>query len=126
MATSVWVASEMGLISTPLDFHLKLVGTPQPLDPASEPELEPEDEPELEPEPAGDREREPAWELAPGLAFEPDPEPEPEQEPELDAEAAPELAPIPPSPQGNGVERLEPPPAKRDPDTTTAKNNRIF
>lgn len=79
MAVNLWVASDIGAMMGPVDDHLKLVGTPQPVEPPSA-EAPEELAPPLEPPPASTR--------APELEAAPDEEPEP----------APPLEPLPPLP----------------------------
>jgi hypothetical protein len=79
MAVNLWVASDIGAMIGPVDDHLKVVGTPQPVEPPSA-EAPEELEPPLEPPPASTR--------APELEAAPDEEPEP----------APPLEPLPPLP----------------------------
>jgi hypothetical protein len=128
IAVSLWVASDIGAIVGPVDDHLKLVGTPQLLEPpsAKPPEelelpLEPEVpglplEPEvpglpLEPEPL-----DPGALVAPELpllepelaldpALEPDAPPDPEADPLLDDPLASgeKLEWSPPEPQAQNV-----------------------
>jgi hypothetical protein len=93
IATRLWLASDIGLTIGPLDDHLKLVGTPQPLDPESAIPA-----PELELELVLEDEPDPELELAPIPELPPDPEPDAELDPE-----PLELAPVISAPESEAA-----------------------